>query len=144
MSDPKAEPSAIQASTAERTPLTLLRDTEQTLRLKTLSGVSALVPPALSPYLRRASAQADTSLAELAQVDLSQIDAQVLQPARLRVGLGFVGLGAMLLAMLLVYTTLFHPELDASERLHAYWHLYIAFVSLGIAGLLLWFRESAR
>ncbi|MBD2104319.1 hypothetical protein [Leptolyngbya sp. FACHB-261] len=132
-----------EAIAPSRTPLVLLRDTERSLRLKTLATTSALVPTRLSPYLQDASALADRSLADLAEVDWTSIDDQSLRPVRLKVALGCMGLGAMLLWLLLAYTTLFHPELDAQERLRAYWHLYITFVSLGTAGLLMLWRDVA-
>lgn len=124
--------------------LVLLRDTEALLRRPTVSILVSVLPPKLSRNLQTASFIADYSLSELAEVDLQKITDFELQPARVRIGLSFVGFGALMIIMLLLYLKTLHPELSAVQQIAKYWHQYIWFVSLGVAGMFILGREAMR
>lgn len=135
-----AEPTA-------RKPLELLRDTEALLRRPTinaLSSIAPILPSKINEGLLAASAIADETLNELAEIDIDQISDWELRPVRIRVGLGFVGFGALMLLLLLLYLNTLHPELSPVEQVRRYWYQYIWFVNLGVAGMFILGREAMR
>lgn len=139
----KFEPEILE-SLAERKPLELLRDTERSLRDKTLSALVPILPENVALTLGEASAVADESLEELAEIDLDDITDAELQPIRIRMGLAFVGFGALMVIFLLLYLQAKHPELSPIQQMHRYWHQYVWFVSLGVAGMFMLGREAMR
>jgi hypothetical protein len=125
-------------------PLVVLRDTERSLRLKTLETVIPLLPVTLSTTLEEASMVANDSLDRLAAIDLDEISDAELRPARIQMGLLFVGFGALALAFLLLYLYALTPGLNPVEQVRRYWFPYIAFVSMGVAGMFMLGREAMR
>lgn len=135
-----------EASFAEpqHKPLIVLRDTEALLRRKTVTTLVPVLPSSISYRLQQASAIADQSLYELAEIDLNRINDTELQPARILVGLSFVGFGALFTAFLLLYLSTIHPELNSVAQIRRYWYFYVWFVCLGVAGLFVLGREAMR
>lgn len=127
-----------------RKPLELLRDTEALLRRKTVETLVPVLPPPLGISLQEASAVAEDSLNQLAEVELDDISDQELQPARILVALSFVGFGALAIFLLILYLYTLHPELSAFEQIREYWYQYVWFVSLGVAGMFMLGREAMR
>ncbi len=132
------------AEHSARKTLEILRDTERSLRLRTVDTLAPILPEPLLTRLDEASQLADESLDQLADVDLDQVSDAELQPARIQVGLGFIGVGALAMVVLLLYLYTLHPELSPIEQVRQYWHQYIWFVSLGVAGLFMLGRETMR
>ncbi|EKQ67895.1 hypothetical protein OsccyDRAFT_4191 [Leptolyngbyaceae cyanobacterium JSC-12] len=127
-----------------RKPLVLLKDTERSLRVKTVDAISPLLPEKLAINLGEASVIADESLEQLAEIDLDEITDADLKPARVQMGMLFVGFGALAMAFLLMVLYVLHPEMTVSDQIHHYWHQYIWFVCLGISGLFMVGREAMR
>lgn len=127
-----------------RKPLVLLRDTERSLRLKTLAVVAPWLPEAVALNVGEASIVADETLASLAEIDLDTIDEAELRSPRFQVGLLFVAFGALAMAFLLLVLYVGHPELTIMEQIRHYWYPYVACVALGIAGLFMVGREAMR
>lgn len=127
-----------------RNALELLRDTERTLRLKTVETIVPLLPFEVAMNLGEASQTADESLDQLAKIDTDTITDAELKPARIFVGLTFVGFGGLMMMFLLLYLYTLHPELSAIMQMHQYWYQYVWFVSLGVAGLAVLAREAMR
>lgn len=132
------------APSARREPLVWLRDTERSLRCRTLTAIAPMLPKALAINLGETSLVAEETMHQLAQIDLDAIDAVDLQPARIKVGLFFTGFGALAMVLLLLYLSALHPELNSAQQLHQYWYAYIWFVCLGVAGLFMLGREAMR
>lgn len=132
------------ASTAERSPLKLLRDTEALLRRQTVQTIAPILPPTVANNLQNASDIAEESLNELAEIDLDEIGDRELQPARILLGLSFVGFGALLIVLLLLYLSTLHPELSLGNQMRQYWYEYIWFVCLGVTGMMILGREAMR
>lgn len=139
---PPASPRFAESST--RPPLVLLRDTERSLRLRTLSTLVPILPSKTATNLREASTIAETSLNQLAAIDLDAISDAELRPARIQMGLIFVGFGSLTVLLLLLYLTTLHPQLATADQLRSYWHQYVWFVSLGVAGMFMLGREAMR
>lgn len=127
-----------------RPTLVVLRDTERSLRTKTLDTVTPILPAALADRLGEAAIVADTTLDTLAAIDLDTITEAELQPARIRMGLLFVGLGALSMVCLLLFLNTLHPQLSPAQQVIKYWHQYIWFVSIGVAGMFMLGRETLR
>lgn len=128
----------------ERKPLELLRDTEALLRRKTVETLVPVLPPPVASSLQAASAVAENSLDQLAEVDLNDISDFELRPARILVGLSFVGFGALFIVLLILYAYTLNPELSTIEQIRKYWYQYTWFVSLGVAGMFTLGREAMR
>lgn len=127
-----------------RKPLVLLRDTERSLRLRTVKTLAPLLPEAIATNLGEVSVVADESLDTLAKIELDKITDEELKPARIQMGLAFVGFGALAMAFLLLYLYTRHPELTVMSQVQHYWYQYIWFVCMGIAGLFMLGREAMR
>ncbi len=125
-------------------PLVRLRNIEALLRRHSVAILMLIVPLSVEYRLRRASNLAEEALAKLAEIDLETISETELQPVRIRVGLSFVGFGALSTALLLLYLSTLHPELDSIAQIRRYWYQYIWFVCLGVAGLFVLGREAMR
>jgi hypothetical protein len=150
------EPQNIASNTTEniefaepkpRKPLELLRDTEALLRRPTVNAlisIAPILPSKINKGLSVASAVADDTLNELAEIDIDEISDWELRPVRIRVALGFIGFGALMLFLLLLYLNTLHPELTPVEQVGKYWYQYIWFVNLGVAGMFLLGREAMR
>lgn len=132
------------ASTTVRKPLELLRDTERSLRLKTVETLFPILPASAAKSLQQASSIADISLEELAEIDFDRISDAELQPARIFMGLTFAGFGALAILFLLLYTVAMYPELTPVERVRDYWYQYVFLVCFGIAGMFVLGREAMR
>lgn len=132
------------AEPVERKPLVLLRDTERSLRVKTVDAIAPLLPEKVAVNLGEASLVADESLAQLAEIDLNSITDADLKPARMQMGMVFIAFGALAMAFLFMCLYLTQPHLNAAEQIHHYWHQYIWFVCLGISGLFMMGREAMR
>lgn len=132
------------AEPTPRKPLVLLRNTERSLRLKTVSAIAPLLPESVATNLGEASVIADESLNELAEIELDEISDVDLKPARVTAGLMFIAFGALAMAFLLMVLYVLHPEMTVTEQVHAYWHQYIWCVALGISGLFMVGREAMR
>lgn len=132
------------AEPSTRKPLELLRDTERALRLKTIATLVPVLPNRALNNLQDASDLADESLEVLADIDVDTITDTELKPARIQMGLVFIGFGALMVLFLLLYLNTLHPELKPIEQIKIYWHQYIWFVSLGIAGMFMLGREAMR
>ena len=128
----------------QRQPLKLLRDTEALLRRPTVATLVPILPQKLGKQLLAASSIADDSLKELASVDFEKIDDFEMRSPRIRIGLSFVGFGALMIVVLLLYLNTLHPELSTVELWRKYWHQYVWFVSLGVAGMFILGREAMR
>ncbi|BCL36085.1 hypothetical protein [Nostoc sp. MS1] len=131
-------------SLTARKPLEILRNTEALLRRPTVATLTPLLPSKLSNNLQAASTVADESLKELAEIDLEEISDLELRPARIFIGLSFVGFSALVVLVLLLYLNTLHPELSTVDQIRQYWHQYIWFVNLGVAGMFLLGREAMR
>lgn len=127
-----------------RNPLVLLRDTERSLRLKTVETLVPLLPEQAATQLAEISVVAEESLNQLADVDLAEISDEDLRPARILMGLLFIGFGALAMTFLLLYLYTLHPEMDAMEQVRHHWYQYVWFVCLGISGLFMVGREAMR
>ena len=128
----------------QRQPLKLLRDTEALLRRPTVATLVPILPQKLGKQLLAASSIADDSLKELASVDFEKIGDFEMRSPRIRIGLSFVGFGALMIVVLLLYLNTLHPELSTVELWRKYWHQYVWFVSLGVAGMFILGREAMR
>lgn len=127
-----------------RKPLVLLRNTERSLRLKTVETLVPLLPEQAAINLESASVVAEESLNQLADIDLAEISDEDLRPARILMGLLFIGFGALAMTSLLLYLYTLHPEMDAMEQVRHHWYQYVWFVCLGISGLFMVGREAMR
>ncbi|KAM3100889.1 hypothetical protein ACKFKF_10480 [Phormidesmis sp. 146-12] len=125
-------------------PLVRLRDTERSLRLKTVETIAPLLPSETAMNLGETSQAADEFLDELAKVDLDTITDAELKPARIMAGLTFTGFSGLMMMFLLVYLSNLHPELSAVAQIQAFWYQYVWFISLGVAGLAVLAREAMR
>lgn len=125
-------------------PLNLLRDTEALLRRPTVATLVPILPQKVGKQLLAASSIADDSLKELASVDFEKIGDFEMRSPRIRIGLSFVGFGALMIVVLLLYLNTLHPELSTVELWRKYWHQYVWFVSLGVAGMFILGREAMR
>lgn len=132
------------AEPSPRKPLVLLRDTERSLRLKTVETLAPLLPESVAINLGEASILADDSLEALAAIDLDAIDDAALRGARIQMGLMFIGFGALAMAFLLLVLYALHPAMSAMDQVKHYWHQYVWFVGFGIAGLFMVGREAMR
>jgi hypothetical protein len=103
-----------------------------------------ILPSKTATNLREASTIAETSLNQLAAIDLDAISDAELRPARIQMGLIFVGFGSLTVLLLLLYLTTLHPQLATADQLRSYWHQYVWFVSLGVAGMFMLGREAMR
>ncbi len=128
----------------KRQPLKLLRDTESLLRRPTVATLVPILPQKVGNQLLAASSIADDSLKELASVDLEKIGDLEMRSPRIQIGLSFVGFGALMIVVLLLYLNTLHPELSTVELWRKYWHQYVWFVSLGVAGMFILGREAMR
>ena len=128
----------------QRQPLKLLRDTEALLRRPTVATLVPILPQKVGKQLLAVSSIADDSLKELASVDFEKIDDFEMRSPRIRIGLSFVGFGALMIVVLLLYLNTLHPELSTVELWRKYWHQYVWFVSLGVAGMFILGREAMR
>lgn len=127
-----------------RKPLELLRDTERSLRVKTVSAIAPLLPSEIAMNLGEASQVADQSLDQLAEIDIDEITDDDLKSARILMGLTFTGFGGLMMIFLLFYLRTLHPELTPTQQIQNYWYQYAWFVSLGVAGLAVLAREAMR
>jgi hypothetical protein len=125
-------------------PLVIWQGTEQRLRQAMVTAFMPLLPSVFAQQIEETSQFADTSLEALAAIDLDAITPEDLRPARILMGLLFVGFGGLGLVSLLLFIHLWHPHLSLTGQMRAYWHEYIAVVSLGIAGLFMLGREAMR
>lgn len=130
------------AKPSARKPLELLRDTERSLRLKTVTAIAPLLPSEIAMNLGEASQAADESLDQLADID--DITDADLKPARILMGLTFTGFGGLMMVFLLFYLCTLHPELTPASQIQHYWYQYVWFVSMGVAGLAVLAREAMR
>ncbi|MDF5728988.1 MAG: hypothetical protein PUP92_13430 [Rhizonema sp. PD38] len=128
----------------KRQPLKLLLDTEALLRRPTVATLVPILPQRVGNQLLAASSIADDSLKELASVDLEKIGDVEMRSPRIQIGLSFVGFGALMIVVLLLYLNTLHPELSTVELWRKYWHQYVWFVSLGVAGMFILGREAMR
>jgi hypothetical protein len=144
--EPQTAPKKIEFSQAkdQRLPLKLLRDTEALLRRPTIATLVPILPQKVGKQLQAASSIADDSLKELAEVDLETIGDVEMRSPRIQIGLSFVGFGALMTVILLLYLNTLHPELSTVELWRKYWHQYVWFVSLGVAGMFILGREAMR
>ncbi|MDX2243258.1 MAG: hypothetical protein NW224_21470 [Leptolyngbyaceae cyanobacterium bins.302] len=127
-----------------RKPLILLRDTERSLRVKTVETIAPLLPEQIAENLGEASIVADKSLEQLAKIDLDTITPAELKPARMQMGMLFVGFGALAITFLLMFQSLLPSQMDIAEQVRRSWHQYVWFVGLGITGLFMMGREAMR
>lgn len=127
-----------------RKPLALLRDTERALRLRTIATLVPVLPNQTIATLRGVSYLADESLEVLADIDLDTITDAELKSVRIQMGLVFIGFGALMVLFLLLYFNTLHPELKPIAQVKLYWHQYVWFVGLGIAGMFMLGREAMR
>lgn len=125
-------------------PLVRLRDTERSLRQKTLETLVPIVSAELAARMGEASLVAEESLTQLAEIDLDAIDDRALRPARITAGLTLVGVGALAMVFLMLYFSTLHPDLSLPEQMHAYWYPYIFLVCMGVAGMFVLGREAMR
>ncbi|NJR52355.1 MAG: hypothetical protein HC780_25050 [Leptolyngbyaceae cyanobacterium CSU_1_3] len=127
-----------------RKPLVLLRDTERSLRLKTVEAIAPLLPAETAMNLGESSQSADEFLDALAKIDIDEITDAELKPARILVGLTFIGFGGLMMMFLRVYLSNLHPELSPVAQVRDYWYQYVWFMGLGVAGLAVLAREAMR
>lgn len=125
-------------------PLVLLRDTERSLRVKTLESLAPVLPHGIAENLGEVSIIADHSLDQLAKVDLNSITDRELRPVRIQMGLIFIGFGALTMAFLLLFLSTLYPQLSPIEQIYHFWYQYVWFVCLGVAGLFMVGREAMR
>lgn len=143
-SAPKSSPVPEFAEPVPRKPLVLLRDTERSLRVRTVAAIAPLLPEQAAVNLGEASLVADESLERLAKIDLDTITDEDLKPARIQVGMLFIGFGALAMAFLLMFQTFFSPDGSLGEQMRQSWHLYVWFLGLGVSGLFTVGREAMR
>lgn len=127
-----------------RKPLELLRDTERSLRYKTVDTIAPLLPSDVAMNLGGSSQAADEYLDQLATIDLDDITDEDLKPARILVGLTFIGFGGLMMLFLRLYLSNLHPELSPIAQIREYWYQYVWFISLGVTGLAVLAREAMR
>lgn len=127
-----------------RKPLVVLRNTERSLRVRTVDAIAPLLPEQVAINLGEASLVADESLEQLAEIDLDEITDEDLRPARIKMGMLFVGFSALAMTFLLMVEYLLHAEWNAAEQVQHFWRQYIWFVGLGISGLFMMGREAMR
>ncbi|BAZ11292.1 hypothetical protein NIES4071_31180 [Calothrix sp. NIES-4071] len=132
------------AEPTHRKSLEILRDAEALLRRPTVAAIVPILPANISRRLEEANIVADNTLNELAEIDVEQISDWELRPARIQVGLSFVGFSALMVIILLLYLNTLHPELNPVEQVAKYWHQYIWFVNVGVAGMFVLGREAMR
>jgi hypothetical protein len=132
------------ADPSPRKPLMLLRDTERSLRVKTVSTLAPLLPDAIALQVGETSIVADDLLNQLADIDLDNITDEELKPARIQIGLLFIGFGALAMAFLMLFLYLFHSEITPIDSVKQRWYAYSWFVCLGITGLFMVGREAMR
>lgn len=132
------------ADPSPRKPLVLLRDTERSLRLKTIATLVPILPDSTLDNLQDASDLADESLEILADINLDTITDAELKSVRIQMGLVFIGFGALMVLFLLLYLNTLHPDLKPIAQIQLYWHQYIWFVGVGIAGMFMLGREAMR
>jgi hypothetical protein len=132
------------AEPVTRKPLVLLRDTERSLRVKTVDAIGPLLPETVAINLGEASLIADESLEQLAEIDLNSITDEDLKPARMQMGMLFLAFGALAMAFLSMCLYLLNPAMNVNDQIHHYWHQYVWFVALGISGLFMLGREAMR
>jgi hypothetical protein len=125
-------------------PLEALRDTERSLRVKTVAMLVPILPTQAAMTLGEASQVADESLQVLAQMDLNAITDADLKPARIAIGLTFTGFGSLMMVFLLLYLSALSPDVRAINQIGHHWHEYVWFVSLGVTGLAVLAREAMR
>lgn len=142
MSSPPSD--RVEFAERPRKPLELLRDTERSWRVKTVSAIAPLLPSEIAMNLGEASQVADQSLDRLAEIDIDDITDDDLRPARILMGLTFTGFGGLTMIFLLFYLCTLHPELTPTDQIQHYWYQYVWFVSLGVAGLAVLAREAMR
>ncbi|MBF2025718.1 MAG: hypothetical protein IGS48_03000 [Oscillatoriales cyanobacterium C42_A2020_001] len=143
-SSPASAESPEFAEPIARKPLVLLKDTERSLRVKTIDAIAPLLPESLAVNLGEASVIADESLERLAEIDLDEITDAALKPARMQMGMLFVGFGALAITFLLMVLYVLHPEMTVADQIHHYWYQYVGCVGLGISGLFMIGREAMR
>lgn len=80
----------------------------------------------------------------LTKIDRQRITDLEMQPARIQTGLMFVGFSALLLMWLLLHSHTIHPGLTSVQQIQRYWEPYIAFVCMGVAGMMMLGREAMR
>lgn len=139
---PFAEPNLVES--LARPPLVLLRDTERSLRRKTVDTLAPLLPQAAAIRMGEASLVAEDSLEKLAEIDLDAIQVAELRPVRIKVGLTLVGFGALAMVFLLLFLYTLHPDLMPIEQVRRYWYPYICLVSIGVTGMFMLGREALR
>lgn len=127
-----------------RKPLERLRDTERSLREKTVSAIAPLLPSEQAMTLGETSQKADKFLEQLAQIDLDTITDEELKPARTLMGLTFVGFGSLMMLFLMLYLSTLYPELNPVGQIQEYWHAFVWLMGLGVAGLAMLGREAMR
>jgi hypothetical protein len=139
------KPASEAAEFAEpRQPLVLLRNTERSLREKTVSTIVPLLPEDLATTVNEASQKANESLDQLAKIDLNSMTDAELKSARTLIGLTFVGFGSLAMLFLALCLSTLHPELNAIAQIHDYWHQYVWLLAMGVAGLVMLGREALR
>jgi hypothetical protein len=139
----KPSPDAVEFA-EPRKPLVLLRDTERSLREKTVTAIVPLLPDNLAATVSEASRQANDSLEQLSKIDLDGITDTELKSARMLMGLTFVGFGSLAMLFLALCLSTLHPELSAIAQIHDYWHQYVWLLAMGVAGLVMLGREAIR
>lgn len=131
------------AEPQERKPLEIFRDTERSLRSKTISAIVPIVPD-LAGDIEQASRKADRTLEDLAKVEIDQISDEEMRPARILMGLTFVGFSSLMMMSLALFFSTLHPELNGLGQIREFWHPYVWFISMGVAGLIMLGREAMR
>ncbi|MEB3829854.1 hypothetical protein [Phormidium sp. CCY1219] len=129
------------AEDPEREPLELLPVREGTVQLE--QPRNTCLPVAVSDA-RSEDLEGDRWGVEEIKFALKNITDEELQPARVYVGLTFIGFSALLLMSLLFYIKAMHPGLTFEQEMLRYWHQYIGFVCLGVAGMMMVGREAMR
>lgn len=127
-----------------RKPLEILRDTERSLREKTVSAIVPILPADLAETVDETSEKADRTLADLAKIDFDSITDAELRPARTLMGLTFVGFGSLMMLFLMLFVSTLHPELSPVGQIREYWHPFVWLMGLGVAGLAMLGREAMR
>ncbi len=122
----------------------ILRNTERSLRTKTVAAIAPVLPAAIAENLGAASVIAETTLDQLAEIDLDGITDAELKPARIQAGLVFIGFGALTMMFLLLFRGSLHPHVSLAQQLRQFWFQYIGCVCLGVAGLFMLGREAMR
>ncbi len=127
-----------------RPPLVWLRDTERSLRVKTVAAIAPRLPENLVAPFTEFSELAEESLTELAAIDLKTITDADLQPARRQVGLLFLGFGTLATVFTLMVLCLVHPDRSMAAQVDQAWHLLLWVSGVGISGLFTLGREAMR